>query len=103
METNQLLVEEQNGFRQGRSCQDHIFVLYAILDEKIKNKKCVYSCFVDLSSAFDFLKRNLLFYALENIGVNDKFLQVMMALYTNTKSAVKINNHITPWFTTKSK
>ena len=54
------------------------------------------------SSAFDFLNRNLLFYALENTGVNDKFLQVMKALYTNTKRAVKINNHVTPWFTTKS-
>ena len=57
---------------------------------------------MEFSSAFDFLNRNLLFYALENIGVNDKFLQEMKALYTNTKSAVKINNHLTPWFSTKS-
>ena len=28
LESNNLLTEEQNGFRQGRSCQDHILVLH---------------------------------------------------------------------------
>ena len=35
LETNKILVEEQNGFRVGRSCIDHIFVLCTI----IRNRK----------------------------------------------------------------
>ena len=32
-EENKLLVDEQNGFRAARSCMDHIFVLFAILNK----------------------------------------------------------------------
>ena len=31
LENNELLAEEQNGFRKGRSCEDHIFVLASII------------------------------------------------------------------------
>ena len=38
LEANHILVEEQNGFRKGRSCFDHIFVLDAIIDMKFSKK-----------------------------------------------------------------
>ena len=34
LETNNLLVEEQNGFRQDRSCQDHLFTVYNLVESR---------------------------------------------------------------------
>ena len=102
LERQSLLVEEQNGFRQGRSCQDHVFVLSSIIDMKLYKKNAVYSCFVDFSSAFDFVNRNLLIHSLADIGVNGKFLDIVKSLYRNTQSAIKINSHVTQWFDTKA-
>ena len=42
LETNFLLAEEQNVFRKGRSCEDHVFVLNSIIREKLLDKKHVY-------------------------------------------------------------
>ena len=48
LEKYNLLVEEQNGFRKGRSCLDHIFVLHSVMmTAKLKEKKSVYACFID--------------------------------------------------------
>ena len=33
------LVEEQNGFRQDRSCQDHVFFLTTIIQNRLQAKK----------------------------------------------------------------
>ena len=36
LDRQDLLVEEQNGFRKERSCHDHIFVLHSIIKERQK-------------------------------------------------------------------
>ena len=77
LEENDLLVEEQNGFRKGRSCLDHIFVLHSVITAKLKEKKSVYAGFIDFSSAYDFVNRDLLLYALRSIGIEGKMLGII--------------------------
>ena len=55
----------------------------------------LFSCFVDFSKAFDRVLRNKLFDKLRTIGVKRHFLEVLMSMYSNDKSAVKIENKIT--------
>ena len=38
LEDSVILVEEQNGFRKGRSCEDQIFVLSSVIKSKKKNR-----------------------------------------------------------------
>ena len=64
LEEQNILVEEQNGFRQGRSYQDHIFSLVMILKNLIDQKKSTFFCFVDYSAAFDLVDRDLLLFYL---------------------------------------
>ena len=45
LECNQLLAEEQNGFRKGRSCQDHVFTLNTILEGRKSIGKSTFTCF----------------------------------------------------------
>ena len=47
LETNNILVEEQNGFRTGRSCIDHIFVMCSVLRNRKMMGKDTFLCFID--------------------------------------------------------
>ena len=60
LEENELLSNEQNGFRSSRSCEDHVFTLNSI----IGNNPTVFATFIDLKKAFDFIDRDMLLYKL---------------------------------------
>ena len=70
LESNNILAEEQNGFRVGRSCIDHIFVMCTVLRNRKLLGKETFLCFIDYKKAFDSVDRNLLLYKLSSIGVN---------------------------------
>ena len=46
-------MEEQNGFRQNRSCIDHIFSITKIVKNHICDYKHVLCAFIDFKKAFD--------------------------------------------------
>ena len=90
-------MEEQNGFRAKRSCEDHIFSLTSIIRNHISCKKPVYCDFTDLEKAFYWVDRDLLLYALLNFNIDGKVYFAIKAMYTNTFSCLKINNFLTEW------
>ena len=55
-----------------------------------------------MSKAFDRVNRNSLFYKLLKKKINGKFYLAIKALYSNTLSAVQVNNELTNWFVTDS-
>ena len=88
VEEENLVVNEQNGFRQNRSCI-YIFVLHNI--PRIRNliKVQTFCAFIDFQKAFDYVDREFLLYELRQIGVTGKFFFAVKALYRDTKSCVK--------------
>ena len=50
LEDNDILAEEQNGFRRARSCEDHIFTPNSI----IRNNKLTFATFIDLKKGLRF-------------------------------------------------
>ena len=63
-EINDILVDEQNGFRKGRSCSDHLFTLTSIIKHRISQNKSTFCEIIDMEKAFDCLDRNLLYHSL---------------------------------------
>ena len=61
-EHGNLIVDEQNGFRPGRSCTDHIFVLTVLKCNRLALNMDTFSAFIDMEKAFDWLNRMLLLY-----------------------------------------
>ena len=94
LEANNLLHEEQNGFRKGRSCQDHISSLYFIIENRLLTKQDTYTCFVDFRKAFDSVPRDLLWKKLLQIGIKNNIHNAVKALYTNTSCTIKVNNNL---------
>lgn len=98
-EVNDILSDEQNGFRPGRSCQDHIFTLMSIIENRFQQKKDTFACFIDFRKAFDSVNRSLLWNKICNrYGISGPFLDSLKAIYRDVKCRVNINNQLTDWF-----
>ena len=69
LEENELLAEEQNGFRKKRSCMDHIYSLISVIKNRKLKRQQTYVCFIDAKKAFDSVHRDLLWFKLAKIGV----------------------------------
>ena len=87
---NNLLCREQIGFSEGHNCSDHIFVLKCIIDIFKKNKKPLYTCFIDFSKAFDKVWRSGLFFKMHKIGLSSKFVNIIEDMYREVTSKVKL-------------
>ena len=98
LENNNILVDQQNGFRKNRSCEEHIFVLSSAIKNRLNDKKSTFAAFIDLSKAFDSVNREFLFYKLLVNDINGHFYYAVKALYNGTKCCVNINNCNTGWF-----
>ena len=59
-ESENMLVDEQNGFRKGRSTIDHISTLTNIVETRKKRKLSTYCAFIDFKKAYDTIDRNIL-------------------------------------------
>ena len=46
-ENENILMDEQNGFRKGRNCIDHIGSLVEVIDTRLKCKQNTYAAFID--------------------------------------------------------
>ena len=102
LETCGVLCEEQNGFRKGRSCEDHAFVLTNLIQDRIDQRKSTYVSFIDFEKAFDWINRDLLLYKLIMNGIDGKFYFAIKSLYCQTSSCVKLNNILSSSFNTIS-
>jgi hypothetical protein len=60
LSTGDKIVDEQNGFRKNRSCQDHLFVLDSVVRNRQKENLSTFAAFVDLKKAFDCVNREFL-------------------------------------------
>ena len=93
-----LLDEEQAGFRSNYGTSDHIFALKLLVDIYLNKKKNLYVAFVDFRKAFDNLWRVGLWQKLLNHNINGKIFRVIVNLYDNVKSSVKLNGELSELF-----
>ncbi len=89
-----------NGFRADRCCQDHIFVLTSIIENRMAKKEDTFTCFIDFKKAFDCVSREFLWRKLET-----RFClsgNMLLALYEDVRCSVSVNNIFTDWFSVNS-
>jgi len=99
MEEHDMFPEEQNGFRKGRSCQDHIFSLTSLIKNRLSLNQDTFCAFVDLEKAFDWINRDLLLYSLIKQNIDGKFYNSIKTMLANTSSCVALSNTTsTDWF-----
>lgn len=75
------LIDEQGGFRPGRSTVSQIIGLLSLLALRRSESKATTVCFLDIRKAFDVVPRPLLWATLRAMGVDEKTLNVLQAMY----------------------
>ena len=94
-ETYHVYIEAQAGFRKHI---DNIFVLHGLIKHFVNEGKKLYIAFVDFTTAFDFIIRDILWLELIIFGVRCKIFHIIKSMYQSIKLAVKFNNSISSEF-----
>jgi len=97
-EKNNIIMEEQGGFRPHRGCRDQIYSLFEVLSVRKMNGEETYVCYVDFRKAYDNVWRRDLFVALWKAGVRGHMWRAIKRLYDEVFSCVCVNGYLTDLF-----
>ncbi|KAI8496011.1 hypothetical protein Bbelb_264270 [Branchiostoma belcheri] len=88
----------QFAFVPGKGTTDAIFIVRQLQEKFINAKKPLYFAFVDLEKAFDRVPREVLWWVLRSLGVEEWAVKVIQAMYTNARSRVRVNGQYSEEF-----
>ena len=95
----QILPEEQCGFRPARSTIDMLFVVHRLQELGRQRKIQLYMCFVDLQKAYDTVDRELLWKVLARAGVPSVMIDVIRQFYDGMRARVRMDDgELSEWF-----
>ena len=93
---DETLREEQAGFRQDRSCTDHIATLRIIIEQSLEWQIQLYSVFVDFQKAFDSVDRDVIWRLMQHYGFPPppppKFISIIQLPTSHTRR--EVDGHI---------
>ena len=79
-----ILLEEQNGFRIGRSCIDNVFTIKQTIEKRKEFNLKTHVAFLDLEKACDRVNRSQLLQILNKRSIPYHLIEVIKSLYKNT-------------------
>ena len=95
---NDIIVEEQAGFRRGYSTIDNIFVLRGVIDRYLSRHKKLFVAFIDFKKAFDSVNRDALWTILNHYGIKGKIVNVLKSMYDDVSSCVRCAGGLSEYF-----
>ena len=98
LESENLLGNEQAGFRPAHSTLDHIYSLNFLINYYLQKRKKVFCAFVDYSKAFDLVNRSFLWNKLVATQINGKVIKIIKNIYNHAKSMVCYNGELSSPF-----
>ena len=99
--TEEVIGEEQCGFRKGRGCVDQIFVVRQICEKALAKGMDVFWAFMDLEKAYDRVDRKALWEVLQIYGIGGKLLRAVKSFYESSRACVRIGGGESEWFEVK--
>ena len=88
----------QFGFMAGKGTTDAIFIVRQLQEKYRAKKKDLWMAFVDLEKAFDRVPRDVVWWALRSLGVDEWLVSVIRAMYTDTSTMVRLNSKVSKGF-----
>jgi hypothetical protein len=90
-----ILMEDQTGFRKGRSCIDDVFSLKMIIAKRVEFNLETHLSFVDYEKAFDRVKRGILWDIMIKRGFPKHLVEVVKSCYYKTKIVIDCGGRLT--------
>ena len=92
------LIHENQTCIPGRRITKNIHIVQDLIDLINKNNGKGAFIFLDQEKAFDRISHTFMLKTLRAFGFGDRFVNWVKIVYTNTRSAVKVNGHLTSEF-----
>ena len=99
-QAEKIIVEEQAGFRAGRSTTEQIFKLRILCEKYLQHQQDLYHVFIDFKKAFDMVWHAALWATMKKYNISTYLIRVIKNLYNKATSAVIFNSSIGDWFRT---
>ena len=100
IQAESIIVEEQAGFRSGRSTTEQIFNLRILCERYLQHQQDLYHVFIDFKKAFDRVWHKALWSTMRLYNINVNLIQFIENLYNKAKSAVYLPGGIEDCFRT---
>ena len=101
LENNNILIEEQAGFRKGRCTEDQITLISQSIEDGFQEKKNTVAVWIDMEKTFDRVWKKGLSYKLQKYGITGKMHQWITEFLRKRKARVKIQEHLSRCHTLK--
>ena len=95
--TNNLLSENQSGFRPGDSTVNQLLAITTEIYKAFETLNETRAVFLDISKAFDKVWHEGLLFKLKQNGINGKLLLMLSDFLANRKQRVVLNGVESPW------
>ena len=95
-----IIAEEQAGFRHGRSTIEQIFNLRILCEKHLQHQRNIYHVFIDFKKAFDRVWHEALWTTMKKFNISGKLIDTIQSLYENAMSAVLVQGATGEWFHT---
>ena len=99
---DEILRDNQAGFRSNRSCTDQIATLRIIVEQSLEWNSSLYINFVDYRKAFDSIHRDTLWQLLRNYGIPEKVTRLIKKSYEDMTCQVVHQGKLTRKFEVKT-
>ena len=99
-QAEEIIAEEQAGFRAGRSTTKQIFNLRILCEKYLQHQQNVYQVVIDFKKAFDRVWLAALWATMRKYNISANLVRTIEQLYDKATSAVQMNGSIGEWFRT---
>ena len=99
-QAEEIIAEEQAGFRAGRSTTEQIFSLRILCEKYLQYQQNLYHFFIDFKKAFDRVWHAALWATMRKYNISANLVRTIQQLYDKATSAVQMNGSIGEWFRT---
>ena len=93
-QTEEIIKEEQAGFKAERSTTEQIFNLRILCEKYLQHQQSLYHVFVDFKKAFNRVWHAALWATMRLYNINDNLIRTTECLYNKATSAVYHDNNI---------
>ena len=84
--------EMQCGFMSGRGTTDAIFIVRQLQEKHLAVNKRLYMAFVDLEKAFDRVPREVIWWAMRKLGIDEWLVRLVQSMYKDVRSRVRVGD-----------
>ena len=99
-QAEEIIAEEQAGFRPNRSTTEQIFNLRVLCEKYSQHQQDIFHVFIDFKKAFDRVWHDALWATMNKFNMGQKLIHTIKELYSKATSAVLVQGTVGKWFRT---